>query len=35
MVTLLYKHHADPSVVDNQGYNALHLAIHVRNIYYI
>eukprot|EP00833_Pecoramyces_ruminatium_P011769 jgi/Orpsp1_1/1185801/evm.model.c7180000095352.1 len=28
MVTLLYKHHADPNIIDNQGYNALHLAIH-------
>jgi len=29
MVTLLVKHHADPSIIDNQGYNALHLSVHV------
>jgi len=28
MVTLLHKYHADPTIIDSQGYNALHLAIH-------
>jgi len=28
MVTLLRKYQANPNIVDNQGYNALHLAIH-------
>jgi len=34
MVTLLYRHHANPNIIDNQGYNALHLAIHVKQIHY-
>jgi len=32
MVTLLRKYHADPAIIDGQGYNALHLAIHVSHI---